>query len=70
MLVSEKLFSLIELMLDFAEGTSGAPQSITSQGEEVNLSDLIQNFSDGTVHYLLKCATSEDILLKSLFFLS
>ena len=57
-------------MLDFAEGTSGAPQSITSQGEEVNLSDLIQNFSDGTVHYLLKCATSEDILLKSLFFLS
>ena len=57
-------------MLDFAEGTSGAPQSITSQGEEVNLSDWIQNFSDGTVHYLLKCATAEDVLLKSLFFIN
>lgn len=38
---------------------------IIGQSREIKLSDGTQNLSDGTIHFLLKCAAiSKDILLK------
>ena len=53
----------------FWRDTGKGLSRIVGRSKEIKLSDGTQILSDGTIHFLLKCAAiSKDILLKKSFF--